>query len=39
MDEAEREENVGKVLELVTDEPDRFPLPYSTIVFWCSTRS
>jgi SAM-dependent methyltransferase len=39
MGEAEREENVGKVLELVTDKPERFPLPYSTIVFWCSTLS
>jgi len=39
MDEAEREENVAKVLELVTDQPERFPLPYNTLVFWCSKRS
>jgi ubiquinone/menaquinone biosynthesis C-methylase UbiE len=39
MDEAEREENVAKVLELVQDNPERFPLPYNTLVFWCSKRS
>jgi len=39
MDESEREENVAKVLELVKDKPERFPLPYNTLVFWCSKRS
>jgi SAM-dependent methyltransferase len=39
MDENEREDNVEKVLELVTDMPDRFPLPYTTLVFWCRTPS
>lgn len=39
MEEAEREENVSKVLALVDDMPERFPLPYNTLVFWCSKRS
>jgi SAM-dependent methyltransferase len=39
MEEAEREENVARVLALVEDKPERFPLPYSTLVFWCSKRS
>lgn len=39
MDEPEREENVEKVLRLVDDKPERFPLPYNTLVFWCSKRS
>jgi ubiquinone/menaquinone biosynthesis C-methylase UbiE len=39
MAEAEREENVSRVLELVDDKPERFPLPYNTLVFWCSKRS
>jgi SAM-dependent methyltransferase len=38
-DEGEREGYVQKVLALVDDKPERFPLPYSTLVFWCSTRS
>jgi ubiquinone/menaquinone biosynthesis C-methylase UbiE len=38
MDEAEREANVAKVLELVEDKPERFPLPYNTLVFWCNKR-
>jgi SAM-dependent methyltransferase len=39
MEEDEREENVAKVLALVEDKPERFPLPYNTLVFWCSKRS
>jgi len=39
MDESGREENVAKVLALVEGMPERFPLPYNTLVFWCSKRS
>jgi SAM-dependent methyltransferase len=39
MDEREREANVTKVLELVEDMPERFPLPYNTLVFWCRKNS
>ncbi|MBV8236939.1 MAG: class I SAM-dependent methyltransferase [Acidimicrobiia bacterium] len=39
MDEAQREEKVEQVLRLVDDKPERFPLPYNTLVFWCSKRS
>ncbi len=39
MEEPQREANVAKVLELVDDKPERFPLPYNTLVFWCSKRS
>jgi ubiquinone/menaquinone biosynthesis C-methylase UbiE len=39
MDEAQREALVGQVLALVGDKPERFPLPYNTLVFWCRTRS
>jgi ubiquinone/menaquinone biosynthesis C-methylase UbiE len=39
MDEAQREQRVQDVLRLVDDKPDRFPLPYNTLVFWCSKPS
>jgi len=39
MDESQREALVQQVLRLVTDQPERFPLPYTTLVFWCSKRS
>jgi SAM-dependent methyltransferase len=39
MDETERERRVKEVIGLVEDKPDRFPLPYNTLVFWCSKRS
>ena len=35
MESAEREGLVEKVLGLVEDKPERFPLPYTTLVFWC----
>jgi SAM-dependent methyltransferase len=39
MPETEREENVARVLDLVVDMPEHFPLPYVTIVYWCKKRS
>jgi SAM-dependent methyltransferase len=39
MGETEREDYVAQVVALVDDKPERFPLPYSTLVFWCRTRS
>jgi SAM-dependent methyltransferase len=39
MDESQREALVQQVLRLVDGEPERFPLPYTTLVFWCSKRS
>jgi SAM-dependent methyltransferase len=39
MGEAEREDLVQQVLQLVADKPERFALPYNTLVFWCSKRS
>ena len=39
MDESQREALVQQVLRLVTGQPERFPLPYTTLVFWCSKRS
>ena len=39
MDESQREALVQQVLRLVADQPERFPLPYTTLVFWCSKRS
>jgi SAM-dependent methyltransferase len=39
MDESQREALVQQVLGLVADQPERFPLPYTTLVFWCSKRS
>jgi SAM-dependent methyltransferase len=39
MDESQREALVQQVLRLVADQPERFPLPYMTLVFWCSKRS
>jgi ubiquinone/menaquinone biosynthesis C-methylase UbiE len=38
MEPAEREGLVEKVLRLVDDKPERFPLPYNTLVFWCRKR-
>ena len=34
----ERDQLVQKVLQLVDDKPERFPLPYNTLVFWCRKR-
>ena len=39
LDQAERDELVQRVLALVDDKPERFMLPYQTLVFWCSKRS
>jgi ubiquinone/menaquinone biosynthesis C-methylase UbiE len=39
MDEEQREGLVKQVVALVDDKPERFPLPYTTLVFWCSKRS
>ena len=39
LDEPQREEQVEHVLRLVDDKPERFSLPYTTLVFWCSKRS
>jgi len=39
MASGERERLVEKVLRLVDDQPERFPLPYSTLVFWCRRRT
>ena len=39
MDEDQREDLVRQVLGLVNDKPERFSLPYNTLVFWCSKRS
>lgn len=38
MEPDEREMLVEKVLRLVDDLPERFPLPYNTLVFWCRKR-
>jgi len=38
MEPDEREALVEKVLRLVDDKPERFPLPYTTLVFWCQKR-
>ena len=35
MESDEQEVLVEKVLRLVDDKPERFPLPYNTLVFWC----
>src|SRR5205807_9226168 len=39
MEESQREALVKQVLRLVDGQPERFPLPYTTLVFWCSKRS
>ena len=39
MESAERERLVEEVLRLVDDKPDRFVLPYNTLVFWCRRRT
>jgi len=39
MDAAEQQDLVQKVLRLVDDQPERFPLPYTTMVFWCQKRA
>jgi SAM-dependent methyltransferase len=39
MDESQREALVRQVVALVDDQPERFPLPYTTLLFWCSKRS
>lgn len=38
MEPAEQEVLVQKVLRLVDDKPERFVLPYNTLVFWCRKR-
>lgn len=40
MGEAEQQDYVDRVLALVADQPDEFELPYTTMLWWCSsTRS
>ena len=39
LDAAERDGLVQQVLALVDDKPERFALPYNTLVFWCNKRS
>ena len=36
MDDARRQDHVDRVLALVADQPDEFPLPYTTMVWWAS---
>ena len=36
MGDVDQQDHVGRVLALVADQPDEFPLPYTTMVWWAS---